>query len=147
MWMVPTGWKHFLPKRNRWKVFACCLQRSPCSASPSVFRSGFLSGSVLWNRGKEGGKDGKYGSGLFPKDMVHVSRPQLRQSKQVKLFLVCWILGTNVALDEADGIWDMHRESNNAEAEPLWPSSYCTSDLQVPNLIARCTRVLFLAAS
>lgn len=77
--------------------------------------------------GKEGGKDGKYGSGLFPNDMVHVSRPQLRQSKQVKFFLVCWILGTNVALDEADGIWDMHRESNNAEAEPLWPSSYCTS--------------------
>ena len=104
--MVPTGSKHFFTNRNQLK--GCCLQRSPCLALASVFWSGSPSGSVLlllrltWS--KEGGKDGKYGSWYLSGRHCRCQQTELFQPKQCKLFLVLWILGTNLVWDETDVI-------------------------------------------
>lgn len=105
--MVPTGSKHFFTNRNQLK--GCCLQQSPCLALTSVFWSGSPSGSVLlllrltWR--KEGGKDGKYGSWYLPGRHCRCQQTELFQPKQCKLFLVLWILGMSLVLDETDVIW------------------------------------------
>lgn len=107
--MVPTGLKHFFTNRNQLK--GCCLQRFPLLAPTSVFWSGSPSGSVLlllrltWR--KEGGKDGKYGSWYLPGRHCRCQQTELFQPKQCKLFLMLWILGTNLVLDETDVILGM----------------------------------------
>lgn len=81
------------------------------------------------------------GVDIFLEDAMHVSRLQLFQSKQFKLFLVFWILGTNLALDETDVIL------GRAQSPIMWKLSllallllYLTLNLQESNS-TRCAFV------
>lgn len=88
---------------------------------------------------KEGGKDGKYGSWYLPGRHCRCQQTELFQPKQCKLFLVLWILGTTLVLDETHVILGTCTVS--------WASmTFCLSLLQESDTLLLCICVLFLAS-
>ena len=149
MWMVPTGWKHFLPKRNRWKVYACCLQRSPCLASPSVFPIWLPIRlcAVEWGGKKEEKMENTGAASSRTTWCMLAGHSYANQNKlKFSLCVGSWARVLPWMKQMGSGTCTESPIMRKRSLSGLLPTAL-RSDLQVPNLIARCTRVLFLAAS